>query len=142
MSQSLAAAKKRRANFQEPATNVPGQMQSRSSDSLSAPSGLTLPQVIQVVDKRLIALETFMNQIKTTPTQINMLSTSPSSNESVVPSNIAEIVDEFDKRYNMLAEEIINIKNIVLSLQSYTMEVNKSLLDERVRILSDLEEHS
>ena len=52
MSQSLAAAKKRRANFQEPATNVPGQMQSRSSDSLTTPAGLTLPQVIQVVDKR------------------------------------------------------------------------------------------
>jgi hypothetical protein len=53
-----------------------------------------------------------------------------------------EMVEEFDKRYNMLAEEIINIKNIVLSLQSYTMEVNKTLLDERVRIFSDLEEQS
>ena len=38
----------------------------------------------------------------------------------------------------MLAEEIINLKNIVLNLQSYTMEVNKTLMEERVRILSDV----
>lgn len=138
MSQSLAAAKKRRANFQEPTTNMPGQMNSKSSDSLSAPVGLTLPQVIQLVDKRLVILEKFMNETKTSPNQSNMLA----PHQTEIPSNMAEIVDEFDKRYNMLAEEIVNIKNIVLSLQSYTMEVNKSLLDERVRILSDLEEHS
>ena len=48
-----------------------------------------------------------------------------------IPSNLAEIIDEFDKRYELLAEEIVNIKNIVLSLQSYTMDVNKMLLEER-----------
>ena len=136
MSQSLAAAKKRRANFQEPVTNAPVKGAQKTPDSLSTPVGLTLPQVIQLVDKRLITLENFMNQSKSAPVQ-----SSNTSKQSNVPSNMDEIVDEFDKRYNMLAEEIVNIKNIVLSLQSYTMEVNKSLLDERVRILSDLEEH-
>ena len=38
-----------------------------------------------------------------------------------------------------MAVEIENLKNIVLSLQSYTMDVNKMLLEERVRFLSDTE---
>jgi hypothetical protein len=138
MSQSLAAAKKRRAPIQptEPANR---NMSSSMPPGQSAPStqnGLTLPQVIQIVDRRLIVLESFMNETKTA----NMLGSSAirSLNEPVddtpsteIPANLAEIIEEFDKRYELLAEEIVNIKNIVLSLQSYTMDVNKMLLEER-----------
>ena len=38
----------------------------------------------------------------------------------------------------MIASEISNIKDALLSLQTYTMDVNKMLLNERVRVLSDL----
>jgi hypothetical protein len=38
----------------------------------------------------------------------------------------------------MIAEEVANLKDIVLKLQSYTMDVNKTLLEERIHILSDL----
>ena len=41
-------------------------------------------------------------------------------------------MDEFNARFELLADEIANMKNIVLSLQSYTMDVNKMLLEERV----------
>jgi hypothetical protein len=143
MSQSLAAAKKRRANFQEPVTTGPTNRANTNESSLSQPVGLTLPQVIQLVDRRLNKLESFMNDSMNNQSPNRELSISNSTNtNSEIPSNMEEIVEEFDKRYNMLAEEIINIKNIVLSLQSYTMEVNKTLLDERVRIFSDLEEQS
>ena len=141
MSQSLAAAKKRRANFQEPVTTGPTNRANTNESSLSQPTGLTLPQVIQLVDRRLNKLESFMNDSMNNQIPNRELSVNTKSN-SEIPSNMEEIVEEFDKRYNMLAEEIINIKNIVLSLQSYTMEVNKTLLDERVRIFSDLEEQS
>ena len=141
MSQSLAAAKKRRANFQEPVTTGPPNRANTNESSLSQPTGLTLPQVIQLVDRRLNKLESFMNDSMNNSSPNRELSVNTKSN-SEIPSNMEEIVEEFDKRYNMLAEEIINIKNIVLSLQSYTMEVNKTLLDERVRIFSDLEEQS
>jgi hypothetical protein len=39
----------------------------------------------------------------------------------------------------MLAEEIQTIKNMVLSLQSYTMDVNKMLLEERNRLIAEIE---
>lgn len=134
MSQSLASAKKRRAP-NEPLRNTPQQKQSDSSSSQSSNmqnGGLTLPQVIQLVDRRLIVLEKFMNE--TQPMTKNKMETIEESNdesEPVISSQLKEFVEEFDKRYELLAEEIVNLKNIVLSLQSYTMEVNKVLYDER-----------
>jgi enamine deaminase RidA (YjgF/YER057c/UK114 family) len=95
-----------------------------------ATPGLTLPQVIALVDKRLVALETGMRELNQTTSQ-----TTPSDSE--IPSNLTEVLDEFNVRFDTLAEEIGNLKNIVLSLQSYTMDVNKLLLEERMRILKD-----
>ena len=139
MSQSLAAAKKRRAPIQptEPSMNNRNMPPSNQNGQPAPPSqgGLTLPQVIQVVDRRLIVLETFMNETRNSNNNvvINALNEpeEDGGDSTDVPSNLAEIIEEFDKRYELLAEEIVNIKNIVLSLQSYTMDVNKMLLEER-----------
>jgi hypothetical protein len=153
MSQSIASAKRRRAGEQPPTPMntraVPNVASNQSIIPGSQPpmnGGLTLPQVIQLVDHRLIVLEKFM----TTVNSSGLLATEDSSSASVVdasqpdsrPMNLRDAIEEFDKRYEMLAEEIVNLKNIVLSLQSYTMEVNKTLMEERVRIFSDLEENN
>lgn len=137
MSQSLASAKKRRA----PAPTVVEQqnLQQQPNQSMSNSNLLTLPQVIQIVDKRLTILEKFMND-SSASMQVNEQTNDQTNEPASVPDNFKEIIDEFDKRYELLAEEIVNIKNIVLSLQSYTMEVNKTLMEERVRIFSDLED--
>ena len=44
----------------------------------------------------------------------------------------------FDRRFELLAEEINNLKDLLLKLQSYTMDVNKTLMEERVNVFSDL----
>ena len=126
MSAALNAAKKRRGvppptpQFSQP-TQVP-----------PAPpaGGLTLQQVIQVIDKRLINLETFA---KNNSNIGEKMTTVQASN---VPSNLTEVLEEYNSRFDILAEEIANLKNIVLNLQSYTMDVNKVLMKERIRILS------
>ena len=59
----------------------------------------------------------------------------PSQN---VPSNLAEIISEYNSRFDLLAEEINNLKDVILKLQTFTMEVNKTLMDERIRVLSDI----
>ena len=129
MSSALAAARNRRAstanmqNEQQPIQN----MQQQPSQT----TGLTLPQVISLVDKRLITLEQFMKQ-----------QSEPSNNVGVnneIPDNLNAIVEEFNTRYSILAEEIDNMKNLLMKLQSFTMEVNKTLLDERIRIFSDID---
>jgi len=130
MSAAIAAARKRRAPASAQTTES-ASLQTNTQSANTQPSGLTLPQVIALVDRRLIALEQHMKTQQETPAQ---------KNETVESTaNLDVIVEEFNSRYAILAEEIENIKNIVLNLQSYTMEVNKTLLEERVRVLSDIE---
>lgn len=146
MSTSLAAAKKRRAPIQQstppPAPSVPtrqGLPQTPGQQAIQQMSvpGLTLPQVIALVDKRLVALESGMKDLmESTPPQIQG-DQDETAAVSQIPSNLTEVLDEFNLRFESLAEEIGNLKNIVLSLQTYTMDVNKMLLEERVKILSD-----
>jgi len=107
---------------------------------------LTLPQVIKLVDIRLSKLEKEMIEIKTNSSDENsqnMKNSIPFSSVSLNDNNILsqklkETIDEFDKRYEMLAQEIIDLKNIVLSLQSYTLDVNKMLMEERTHIMEEL----
>jgi len=132
MSQGVAAARKRRAPASlQPPTPPQISTQPQSQPQPGQGVGLTLPQVIALVDKRLTIVESFMTESKTTGL----------SNNVVVNSSNDSMMEELNARCDMLAEEIINLKNIVLNLQSYTMEVNKTLMEERVRILSDVVEN-
>jgi hypothetical protein len=101
-----------------------------------------LPQVIALVDRRLITLETFMKEQtdnKVQQPQVQQSTSMQSLNNDILKTEIENMADEFNNRYEQLALEIQSIKDIVLKLQSYTMEVNKTLMEERVRILSDVE---
>jgi len=148
MSQSNAAAIRRRTNIpQSPTPNVSNNMQQQTQQQQP---GLTLPQVIAVVDKRLILLETFMKETKDssikkeniimTPTM--PMSSTANSMESDTPFvtdiELNTVIDEFNNRFEILATEINEMKDILLKLQSYTMDVNKMLLNERIQIFSDI----
>ena len=145
MSNSIAAAKKRRAGIQ-PTTpqQQPTQIQSQSAEtsSMNSPK-LTLPQVIAVIDNRLINLEQFMKEIKENGEQLEQFASEDTENIEVNDSSevikvpIAEYVVEMDKKFELLVEEISELKDIVLKLQSFTMEVNKTLMEDRIQILSD-----
>jgi hypothetical protein len=140
MSQAIASARNRRA-FNTPSTAVPGSAPAPSSQGQVQPNvntqGLTLPQVIALVDKRLITLETFMKE-----TNAQAASASGDNIKLTASIPIPEILDEFNSRFEILAQELETIKDVVLKLQSYTMEVNKMLVDERVHVFSELGNHS
>jgi hypothetical protein len=133
MSTALAAARKRRINGSQSESLPQPPNYGQNSQSSSQSSGLTLPQVIALVDKRLITLEQFMKQ-QSEPSNPDIV-----NNNNNIPSNINSIIDEFHTRFSILAEEIDTIKNIVLKLQAFTMDVNKTLMDERIRIFSDVD---
>lgn len=105
MSAALSAAKKRRAIPNDPPKITPTQQPQQ-------PTGLTLQQVIALIDKRLINLET----------------------QKVIEGDteMDDMVDEYENRFNILANEISELKQTILSLQTYTMDVNKMLLDEKL----------
>ena len=135
MSKANSSARQRRAG----GAVLPGQetkpVSSTFSPVSSQPqSGLSLQQVIALVDKRLVALETFAKETKTAPTPAQTSVTVSSVN----PEEINALADEFNGKFELLANELSELKDIVMKLQSYTMEVNKTRMQDRVRILSDM----
>jgi hypothetical protein len=108
-------------------------------------TGLTLQQVFSLIDKRLITLEKHVKDQSTNPQPVNNKLGDQINNQLAMEQQmffsqqLAEITEEFNNRYSILVEEIDNMKNMLIKLQSYTMEVNKTLLEERIRILSDIE---
>ncbi len=133
MSKANSSARQRRAG----GAVLPGQ----DTKTVSAPApaltpqqqnGLSLQQVIALIDKRLVNLESFAKETKDAP---------PAAAQSTSTVNVEEInamADEFNSKFEMLATEVSEMKDIVLKLQAYTMEVNRTLMQERVRILSDM----
>jgi hypothetical protein len=133
MSKANSSARQRRAG----GAVLPGQetkpVASTFSPVSSQPqSGLSLQQVIALVDKRLVALETFAKETKDTPPTTSV------SAPTVNPEEINALADEFNGKFELLANEVAELKDIVMKLQSYTMEVNKTLMQDRVRMLSDM----
>ena len=147
MSRALASARQRRAGTP---SSTPETTQSASSSPSTNTAGLTLPQVISLIDSRLSVLEKFMNDTKglrmqtpvvnenITMTEVSPVQPSPVQPSAIQPSSIQSVLDEYNNRFMMLAEEIGQMKDTLMKLQSYTMDVNKMLLDERVNVLSDL----
>jgi hypothetical protein len=133
-------------NFQN---NLASQNNVPSNDPRGSPSasqnpntqGLTLQQVISLIDARLVALEGITKE------HSQMVRSIPESNESedqieniesLLDEKLEEYFSEFNTRTELLATEISGIKEIVLKLQAYTMDINKTLMEERIRILSDI----
>ena len=57
-------------------------------------------------------------------------------------NDISDIVTEFNSRFELIVTEINSLKDIVLKLQTFTMDVNKRLLDERIEVLSEVQPNS
>lgn len=134
MSQANAAARKRRAG----GTSMSGAPEPMVQQQPPAGAGLTLPQVIALVDKRLVNLETFMKETKAQATK-------PSAQPSVQPSAPAPsaelddaLVEEINTKFELLATEVAELKDMIVKLQSFTMEVNKKMFEERIQLLSDV----
>ena len=133
MSTALASARRRRAG-PETVAPTPGARQTTPQPSFPGSpqqsnmgGGLTLPQVIAVVDKRLSTLEVFMQN-----------QSQPNENQPAdAPEGLKEILDEYAARFDIIADELALLKDTILKLQTYTMEVNKALMDDRIRILSE-----
>ena len=146
MSRAIASARQRRAGVTPEPPPPPAVAKPQEQ------SGLTMQQVISVIDNRLIKLEKFMKDTLESPApektvkfaqdvQVqNGLNGENGQEETVVDLN--EVLDDFNNRFMLLAEEMALLKDTLLKLQTYTMDVNKMLLNERVNVLSDLGDES
>lgn len=146
MSRSNAAAINRRVNVPSAKLNPPAPNSTPNAvqGQQAAPTGFTLPQVISVIDNRLVTLEKFMRESQSKPTAQDSAPIQYKIQEgsepvpSITVDHFNQLVEEFNERFSLFAQEISDMKDIVLKLQSYTMDVNKTLLEERIQVFSDL----
>jgi hypothetical protein len=135
----------------------PNSVPETQSESVDFKKPMSLQQVITVFDKRLLVLEKAIidNKIEvpatpsTPSTPINSVnSVNNELNTKMIETlredfkiTVTEQASEFDYRTQMIAEEITNLKEIVMKLQSYTLDVNKMLMEERMQMFSDTMDH-
>lgn len=87
---------------------------------------LTMTEMITLLNSRVVALEKGTNQ------------TTGANNENTA-QELRSLADEINIRFELFANEIANLKDTVMKLQTYTMDVNKMLVNERIQILSNVE---
>ena len=128
MSASNAAAIRRRVhNNPSSAPSTPPSQTKQTGNSNGIPQnqrGLTIQQVISDFDGRIKNLEESAKTVVQIPAE-----------SSINP----ELIDEYNSRFEIIANELADLKNFILKLQTFTMEVNKSLHDDRIHMLSDIE---
>ena len=106
------------------------QSQQQQQQQQQAPaSGFTLPQVIALIDKRLVTIERQVVDLKDTlpPGDAAMYQHEQFAQDKVSIDDFQIVLKEFNDKFEMLADEFANYKNSIMTLQSFTMEVNQKL---------------
>lgn len=121
---SAALAKKRRANLSA-VQEVPSSPATPAAAPQSRSGGMSLPQILNVIEKRILSLEKAVEDNR-------VASSSKDVSEPIdIDAQLRPIIDEYDARFEMLATQINEMKDALMKLQSFTMDVNKTLFEER-----------
>lgn len=139
MSNSLASAKRRRAGMTPEPTLTPTTTTTPTPPQPAANGRMSLPQLLNNFENRLKAVE-YNKQDTVTETPMSFSVTDPDTG-TIKKMSLSDYMTDMDNKFYMLAEEITSMKDIIIKLQSFTMEVNKTLMEERVRILSEVPEN-
>lgn len=146
---ALSSAKRRRAN-QANIMNSPLLQSQNSGETMTPESSsaseaqnnrpISLQQALQLLNSRLVKLERLNLATKEENASIATNSATHELSMEMIIETVAKssIMEEFNHRYEVLASEILNLKHIVMKLQSYTLDINKTLVEERIHILSDV----
>jgi len=118
MSSSNAAAIRRRVT--QPSTANPNLPPSQNASQPNTNQSMTIQQAMISMDKRLKELE------------------QPNSQVDPTPENLDVLIGEINHRFELVVTELAELKDTLLKLQTYTMDVNKTLLDERINLMSDI----
>ena len=146
--QSNASAKRRRAGTanttpifrsEDGVNNEPSTI-SQNVQEENTKRPMSLQQVITVFDQRLLHLEKIIIE----QGNISRSNTSNNENSALLESlqvdfkkSLETCVSEFDHRYNILANEVIDMKKIILKLQTYTLDINQHIIKEHLLLLNE-----
>ena len=148
MSSSAAMARKRRGltppQPQSPpivASNASSSMSQQIGQSSNGKGGFTINQAITLIDSRLKVLEDFKHfqetllMNKKDDKQINNNNNSHNTTVEQLTDMCNQMTQEYEERFILLATEIHELKDMMLKLQSFTMEVNQSLVTDRNKMM-------
>lgn len=122
MSDANESAKRRRANITTYSDTV--EVHKPPPKAFSAPiimshkPGVQLPNMVANMDNRLNAVESIMKSVV--------------SNNYVDDTKLQKHLQEYDHRFNLLVVQMNEIKEVVLKLQEYTLQVNKQLIEKQI----------
>lgn len=128
MSRSNAAAIRRRTQDQDTTKSTPPPV---PQTPITQQRVLSTQEVILSLNNRIGVLEEKLSNTTNDNRDIN-------NNEYINQDQLNNIINDLNHKFNTLADEMDDIKNIVIKLQSYTMDVNKTLIEERVKMLSTI----
>lgn len=154
---AISSAKRRRAAagnllnsplFQSPNSGEEGPSNAvQPQETAQNNRPVSIQQAIYILNGRILQLERTVAETRIQPTErIQQPERNAHASNAMDETKLHDIVhaileshlSEFNHRYEMLASEILNLKHIVMKLQSYTLDINKTLIQERIQILSDI----
>tara|TARA_B110000967_G_C18854913_1_gene546656 strand:- start:1241 stop:1732 length:492 start_codon:yes stop_codon:yes gene_type:complete len=128
MSRSNSSAIRRRTGEPEPIISTQTTPSPSSPRAVAEKRILSTQEVILALNSRISILE----ESASNNTQNN------NNNDFVNNEQLNNIINDLNNKFNTLADEMDEIKNIVIKLQSFTMDVNKMLIEERIQMLSSV----
>ena len=84
---------------------------------------MTLQQIINITDKRLTALEGFMAETRS--------AAAPAPSGAPAAAADPAALNEVYSRFDVLVDEVSQLKETLMKLQTYTLEINHILMKER-----------
>ena len=131
MSNSIAAAKRRRAGNMNTDNNVvpPGSNTCSPNTNTNtnmfqqSTSRMSIPNYLSLMEKKILELEQKMPNNDQVNIQIEV---DGEDGKKVI--SMTEYMEDMDKKFNLLVEEMSNLKETIIDLQRFTMNVNSKLV--------------
>ena len=120
---SIAAAKRRRAQVDKPPTPPSAQPARMPPQPQPVQQRLNPSQIIAQMESRITSLERQISVPPSVQVEVN-------TPEGQRQMGIAEYMSEVDQKFLVLAEELSTMKDTLMKLQSFTMDVNQNMFNK------------
>tara|TARA_Y100000816_G_scaffold86198_1_gene59337 strand:+ start:928 stop:1392 length:465 start_codon:yes stop_codon:yes gene_type:complete len=125
MSQSIAAAKRRRAGIQSTDVNQVVNNPEVSQGPQVQQQKISIPMYLNKVTEKLKELENKIDQNENPAFQIQF-----ETEEGIKSMLVTDYMQDMDKKFELLLDEVNNLKETVNKLQTFTLEVNQRLFNK------------
>ena len=125
MSNSIAAAKRRRAGIQSTDVNQVVSTQEVPQMPQVQQQKISIPMYLNKITEKLKELESKISNNENPAFQIQF-----ETEDGIKSMLVTDYMQDMDKKFEMLLNEINNLKDTMNKLQTFTMEVNQKLFEK------------